>query len=101
MGSREALARLIWAEIAGSGQRQCDVADTVGITEKHLSQTINGKTGMQLDLVDRVLAACGRRLVLATEVVAEDASGERCESWCEVYGETTTHADDSTEAKPC
>ena len=71
-GSRDALARLIWAEIAGSGQQQQDVAATVGITQKHLSQTINGRCGMQLDMVDRVLAACGRRLVLATEVLPEE-----------------------------
>jgi hypothetical protein len=71
-GSRDALARLIWAEIAGSGQQQQDVAVTVGITQKHLSQTINGRCGMQLDMVDRVLAACGRRLVLATEVLPEE-----------------------------
>jgi plasmid maintenance system antidote protein VapI len=57
MSSREALARLLWSEIAGSDQRQCDVAATVGITEKHLSQVINGKAGMQLDMVDQVLAA--------------------------------------------
>jgi len=69
--SRDALARLIWAEIAGSGQQQQDVAAAVGISQKHLSQTINGRTGMQLDMVDRVLAACGRRLVLATEVLPE------------------------------
>lgn len=70
-GSREALAWLLWAEIAGSGQRQRDVADAVGITEKHLSQTIRGRCGMSLDLVDRILAACGRRLVLATTPVTD------------------------------
>lgn len=88
MSSREALARLIWAEIAGSDQRQQDVAATVGITQKHLSQTINGRTGMQLDMVDRVLAACGRRLVFATEPLTEgrDAAGY-ARAWAAGYGQ--------------
>jgi plasmid maintenance system antidote protein VapI len=71
MSTREALARLLWSEIAGSDQRQCDVAESVGITEKHLSQIINGHTGVSLDLADRLFAACGRRLVIATEPVTE------------------------------
>ena len=66
LSSRDGLAQLIWSEIAGSGQRQCDVARVVGITEKHLSRTVQGRAGMQLDMVDRVLAACRRRLVLST-----------------------------------
>lgn len=85
--SREALARLLWAEIAGSGQRQCDIAAIVGITEKHLSQTINGRTGMSLDLVDEVLRACGRRLVLATDLITDPITAE-------VYAEFFPERDD-------
>lgn len=76
VSSRDALARLLWAEIAGSGQQQQDVAATVGISQKHLSRVVNGHDGMQLDMVDRVLAACGRRLVLATEVLTDRDSDE-------------------------
>lgn len=80
MSSREALARLVWAEIAGSDQRQCDVAASVGVTEKHLSQIINGHTGVSPDLADRLLAACGRRLVLATEPITEPAAAQHPEA---------------------
>jgi hypothetical protein len=71
MTSREAIARLVWAEIAAAGYRQHDMAETVGITPKHLSQMVNVKVGANLDIVDRILAACGRRLVLATEPITE------------------------------
>lgn len=71
LSSREALARLVWAEIASAGHRQQDMAETVGITPKHLSQIVNGRVGANPDIVDRILAACGRRLVLATEPITE------------------------------
>lgn len=72
MTSREALARLIRAEIDAGGWRQHEIAREAGITEKHLSQIVNLKAGASLDLVDRVLAACGRRLVLATVPIAPE-----------------------------
>lgn len=71
MNSRDALARLLWAEIKTSGQRQVEVAAAAGITEKHLSQILHLKVGANPDIVDQVLAACGRRLVLATEPITE------------------------------
>lgn len=66
MTSREALARLIRAEIDAGDWRQYEVATEAGITEKHLSQIVNLKAGVSLNLVDQILAACGRRLILAT-----------------------------------
>ena len=66
MTSRESLVRLLRDEIELSGHRQYDLATATGVTPKHLSQTLNGATGPSLDLVDAVLAECGRRLVLAT-----------------------------------
>lgn len=69
MGStREAFAELLWLEIRASGMRQLEVAAEAGITEKHLSQILNLKCGASPDIVDRILAALGRRLVLATVV---------------------------------
>jgi predicted transcriptional regulator len=73
--SREAIGRLLWAEMAAAGHRQYDMAETVGITPKHLSQIINVKVGTNLDIVDRILTACGRRLVLATEPITEAPQG--------------------------
>lgn len=69
MSTREAMARLVWAEIAAAGYRQQDMAETVGITPKHLSQMVNVKVGVNPDLLDRILAVCGRRLVLGTEPI--------------------------------
>lgn len=66
--TREALAELIWLEIRASGMRQQQVACEAGITEKHLSQILNLKCGASPDVVDRILGALGRRLVLATVV---------------------------------
>jgi hypothetical protein len=75
--TREAFAVLLWREIAAAGYRQRDMAPIVGITEKHLSQMLNLKVGINPDIADRILAACGRRLVLATE--ADSGAGERVE----------------------
>jgi len=70
MASRDALATLVWAEIAISGFTQATVAEMAGITAKHLSQMINGRTVGSLDMVDRILAVLGRELVLTTRVVS-------------------------------
>lgn len=72
MTSQEALASLVWAEIAASGRTQADVCAAVGITEKHLSRFVNGHDGMSLDLVDAVLAELGRELILATAVLRDE-----------------------------
>jgi plasmid maintenance system antidote protein VapI len=69
--SREALAHLLWAEIKASGFRQVAVAAAAEITEKHLSQMLNGRCDVNPDIADRIFAACGRRLVLATEPFTE------------------------------
>lgn len=69
--TKAALARLLWAEMAAAGHQQQDVAATIGISEKHLSQMVNLKSGMSLNLVDQILAMCGRRLVLATEPITD------------------------------
>jgi transcriptional regulator with XRE-family HTH domain len=66
--SSAAIASLIWAEIAASGRTQADVCTAVGITQKHMSRFVTGKTGMSLDLVDAILADLGRELVLSTRV---------------------------------
>jgi transcriptional regulator with XRE-family HTH domain len=73
MSSRDALARLVWEAVDACAQWrwQYEVAAAVGITEKHLSQMAHGKVGMSLAMADRLLAACGRRLVLATEPITE------------------------------
>jgi hypothetical protein len=77
VSTAEVLAALVRAEVEASGRRQYEIAATVGITPKHLSQFLVGHSGMSLDLVDKVLDACDRRLVLAT-VPAEATWKARC-----------------------
>ncbi len=72
MGSREEMTALMWAEVQASGLRQVEIATNAGITEKHLSQIMRGHVTGSLDVLDAVLAACGRELVLATRVVRGD-----------------------------
>lgn len=76
LGTREALARLLWAEMAAAGHRQCDIAAAVGITEKHLSQIVNVKVSARPEFVDAILATCGRRLVVSTEPITEPPDQE-------------------------
>lgn len=75
MSTRQALQDLLWREIRVSGMRQVEVAGEAGITEKHLSQILHGKVGANPDVVDRILSALGRRLVLGTAVAAEQPEG--------------------------
>jgi DNA-binding phage protein len=76
MSTREALADLVRAEICASGQTQTAIAASAGITLKHLNRFLRGHDGMALDLVEKVLTACGRRLVLATQPLPDDAGTE-------------------------
>lgn len=87
--SRDRLAALIRAEIRASALSQVAAARLVGVSEKHLSEIVNGHTTPSLDMVDRILAALGRELVLLTGVATrptpepvasqaiDDDSGER------------------------
>ncbi len=54
------------ASVDASGLFQSTLAHRARITPKHLSEMVNGHVGLNLDIVDRILAECGRRLVLAT-----------------------------------
>ena len=77
MTTKEALAQLLGAELIAADVWQSDAARTVGISEKHLSQMITGKSGMSLNLVDQILhECCKRRLVLATEPLTDDPGGD-------------------------
>jgi hypothetical protein len=70
-GSRAAMQSLLFAEVKSSGMRQVEVASAAGITEKHLSQIMRGHITGGLDVIDAILAACGRELVLSTRVLLE------------------------------
>lgn len=66
MASSWFLREIVFGEIQASGRTQAEVCEAVGVTEKHMSQFLNGHSGMSLDLVDRILAELGRVLVLGT-----------------------------------
>jgi transcriptional regulator with XRE-family HTH domain len=65
--TREDLSYLIAAEIDATGWSQKRVAQLAGVSTKHLSMLVSGQGGMSLDTAARVLAVCGRRIVLTTE----------------------------------
>lgn len=71
---RDQLAALIRAEIRGSGLDQKTVARLAGVSEKHVSEIVNGHVVPSLDLVDRILAVVGRELVLLTRVATRPTS---------------------------
>jgi plasmid maintenance system antidote protein VapI len=70
-GLRGQLTALLAGELAASGWSQADLARAVGITPKHMSQIVTGRANAGPDLADRLLAALGRRAVLATVPLQE------------------------------
>lgn len=52
-----ARAALIEAEMT-----QAELAVGLGVTQKHISQVLSGKTGLSFDFAERMLAALDRRL---------------------------------------
>jgi plasmid maintenance system antidote protein VapI len=65
------LREMVLAEVRAAGARQVEIAEEIGITEKHVSQMFTGKVGMSVDMAERILRACGRSLVLATTLSEE------------------------------
>lgn len=63
----EALRAEVAAAVAASDLTQAVISGLAGMTEKHLSEVLAGKTGISLLLAAEVLKACGRRLVIASE----------------------------------
>ena len=64
------LRTLVWSEIDASGRTQVDICMAVGITQKHMSEYLNGHTGMSLELIDAILIELGRELIVSTRVIA-------------------------------
>lgn len=71
--SRERLTALIRTEVRGSHLTQRRVAGLAEISEKHLSEILNGHTLPSLDVADRILAVLGRELVLVSRVAMRPA----------------------------
>lgn len=52
------------------GLTQVALAEKVGISPKHLNQILRGHMDARPEIADRILAALGRRLVVALEAAA-------------------------------
>jgi transcriptional regulator with XRE-family HTH domain len=74
MSSSHRLMVLLRSEMRGSGLDQKDIAGLAGISEKHLSEIANGHAVPRLSLVDQLLTALGRELVLITREATRSAS---------------------------
>lgn len=67
--ARKATAQLrdiIIATIDQQGITQAELADRIGRSPKHVSQTLTGACGLSLNLAEEMLAALGADLVIAT-----------------------------------
>jgi predicted transcriptional regulator len=60
------LRALLVDELRAAGVSQAEVARTLGITAKHMSQMLTGKAPLSLAWADEIAAACGRDLVVAS-----------------------------------
>ena len=62
--SQETLRELVQTTVHASTKDQVYISQAMGISQKHLSRMLIGKNRMSLDMADRILAVCGKRLVL-------------------------------------
>ena len=62
--SQDTLRQLVRATVLASTKDQVYISQAMGISQKHLSQVLTGRVRMSLDMADRILAVCGKRLVL-------------------------------------
>lgn len=72
MISRAASSRLrdlVRAELDAAGITQTHVAQTLGFSEKHISQVLVGRSGITVDLADAILGVAGRELRFAAELI--------------------------------
>lgn len=65
--AHEILRAAVRQLIADSGLKQTWIADKLGITEKHLSSVLTGRTGLGIDLVHRIVSVCHVPLNLVLE----------------------------------
>lgn len=52
--------------VLGSGLTNGEFAKRAGISAKHLSEVLNGHSGVTLDTAERLLRVVGRRLVITS-----------------------------------
>lgn len=57
---------VILAELQNRGISRAELAGRAGVDPKHLSQLINGRAAMSLDVADQLLRALGREWTIGT-----------------------------------
>lgn len=57
----------IGGALAETATTQAMLARRLGVTQKHVSEVLTGRAGLSMDLADAMLAAMGRRVVVAVE----------------------------------
>ncbi len=62
--SQGTLSQLVRATVLASTKDQVYISQAMGISQKHLSMMLIGRSRMSLDMADRILAVCGKRLAL-------------------------------------
>ena len=78
--SRPATAQLrtiILAALEAQGVKQIELADRIGHSEKHVSQSLTGACGLALTLAEKMLATLGLQLVVST-VPVDDPHAMGC-----------------------
>lgn len=63
------------AYLAVNRRRQWWVAEQAGITEKHLSQIMNSRTGVTTKLAETLLSVVGQQLILRAEPIQQQPGG--------------------------
>lgn len=62
--------------VAGAlGTSPATLPDLEGVTQKHVSQVLSGKSGLSFDFAERALAVLGRRLQVLAVVAKLDEPG--------------------------
>jgi plasmid maintenance system antidote protein VapI len=59
-----------------TGTSQIELANALGVTQKHVSMVLSGKSGLSFDLAERALAVLGRRLQVLAAVDPKGGTDE-------------------------
>lgn len=59
------LRAIVIATLDQQGVKQVELADRIGHSQKHVSQTLTGACGLSLNLASKMLAALGMDLVVS------------------------------------
>lgn len=70
--AQEQLRTQVRDTIKACGLKQIWIADQLGISQKYLSQILTGRVTLTLTWAERILALCGKRLVIETRTAPRE-----------------------------